>query len=90
MNPRKLIGSPVILALIIIFGATIWLILAISGATKPTLELFGLLVVTAAGLSAVYMVKNIVKPPESKPLELGLKASAGLDNEQEGRSSDVG
>ena len=90
MNPRKLIGSPVLLALITIFGPAIWAILGLFGAASTTMDLFGLLVVIAAGLSLVYMLKNVVKPPESKPLRLGLNPNGPPDDKQGQESGNRG
>jgi hypothetical protein len=89
MNTSKLIGSPVLLALVIIFGGASWAILGFFGATSSTLEMYALAVALAAGLNLACMMKNIVKPPESKPQGLGLNTGGHVDDKQQQRTKDT-
>ena len=82
MNPQKIIGSPILLALVIIFGAASWAILGFFGASSTTLDLYCLLVMIAAATSIVCMVKNIVSSRESKLQALNLNLDKQEGSEQ--------
>jgi hypothetical protein len=82
MDSGKLIGSPVFLAILVIFGGASWAILGFFGVSPASLELYGVVVAVAILLNMVYMVKKIVKPTESKLPGLGLRTDAPTKNEQ--------
>ena len=84
MNPQKIIGSPITLALIIIFGAASCAIVGLF-ASSTTLALYGLLVVIAAATSTVFMVKNIASAGKSRLETLNLNS-----NKQQGTEQDQG
>jgi hypothetical protein len=74
MTTDRVIGSPVFLALLIIFGGAGWAVLGVFGADTSSLEAYALLLAAAVVYNLVYMVKKIVKPPELRPQGLGLDA----------------